>query len=77
MPQQTFDPPRDVSDDLHQAVTVRIPEALDTVRQSHFGPAEPPSMAPGMQWFDTSVPALKLRNEANTAWLVIVDFSSE
>jgi len=39
------------------------------------GSSAPPDTVAGMWWYDTSADILKLRNEANSAWLNVFDFS--
>jgi len=41
------------------------------------GPTAPPNPAGNMWWADTTNNILKLRNEANTAWLNVYDFANQ
>lgn len=40
------------------------------------GPSSPPNPVAGMWWYDTTANILKLRNEANNAWLDVYDFAN-
>ena len=40
------------------------------------GPSSPPNPVAGMWWYDTTANILKLRNEANNAWLNVYDFAN-
>ena len=53
-------------------------ESLDTISKPrmnqktlHIGTTEPPIMYLGMVWIDTTLNLLKMRNAANTAWIII------
>ena len=41
------------------------------------GPTAPPNPVAGMWWYDTTANMLKLRNEANSAWLDVYDFANQ
>jgi hypothetical protein len=41
------------------------------------GATAPPNPVAGMWWYDTTANILKLRNEANTAWLDVYDFANQ
>ena len=40
------------------------------------GPSSPPNPVAGMWWYDTTANMLKIRNEANNAWLDVYDFGN-
>lgn len=56
--------------------TVRgdINDALAAILSQNSGATEPAVTAPFMPWYDTTAGALKIRNAANTAWLLYSDF---
>ena len=48
-----------------------------TLRSSFSGSSAPASPVPGQWWFDTTNNILKLRNEADTAWLDVWDLAND
>lgn len=60
-----------VSDDvLDTALTSYVPNALKTLRSLHSGATEPSEMVAYMLWADTTTGLLKIRNAANSAWII-------
>lgn len=53
-----------------------IEKMLETLRTSFSGSAAPSNTIAGLWWFDTTANILKLRNEANTAWLSVWDLAN-
>lgn len=55
------------------SVRAELNAILAAIQSSNGGASAPPSPAPGMMWLDTSAsPAvLKIRDAANTAWIVL------
>lgn len=49
----------------------------ETVRTCFLGATEPPTMAAGQFWIDTTLNLIKLRNAANTAWYTIGLYNAE
>ncbi len=47
------------------------------LKSAFSGTSTPSNTVAGMWWFDTTANILKLRNEANSAWLDIYDFANE
>lgn len=46
------------------------------LKSSFSGSSSPPNPVAGMWWYDTTANILKLRNEANGAWLDVYDFAN-
>lgn len=46
------------------------------LKSSFSGATAPPNPVAGMWWYDTTANILKLRNEANNAWLDVYDFAN-
>jgi hypothetical protein len=57
--------------------TVRsdINDALAAILSQNSGATEPAVTAPFMPWYDTTAGALKIRNAANTSWVLYSDFA--
>jgi hypothetical protein len=55
-----------------------INDILEFITEHYAGPTEPEASYrfPLMLWADTTTKILKLRNEANTAWLTVGSFDS-
>lgn len=53
------------------ALATLLPNALKTLRSCHSGPSEPTETVAYMLWADTTAGLLKLRNAANSAWIVL------
>lgn len=68
---QNFNLPILGTDPLHTAVKTTIPNALEALRTCHSGATEPASMVPFMLWMDTTTGYLKVRNSANTDWILV------
>lgn len=47
------------------------------LKSTFSGPSAPSNTVAGMWWYDTNANILKLRNEANNAWLEVYDFANE
>lgn len=47
------------------------------LKSSFSGPSAPSNPVAGMLWYDTTNKRLKLRNEANNAWLEVYDFAND
>jgi len=62
----------------HQVQTdmLNIEKNFECLRSTFSGSAAPSNIIAGMWWFDTNTNILKLRNEANSAWLNIWDFAN-
>jgi hypothetical protein len=54
-----------------------IEDNLLCLKTSFSGDSAPSSPSAGQWWFDTNTNILKLRNEANSAWLDIWDFAND
>ena len=50
----------------------RITSNFNTLRSSFSGTSAPSNPVAGMPWFDTSKKLLKIRNQANNAWLGVL-----
>lgn len=57
------------NDEEATAITSMLPDALATLRTFFSGPTEPASKVAGQPWADTTAGMLKIRNQANSAWL--------
>lgn len=55
-------------------VRADINEALQAILSSNSGASAPTVTKPYMMWFDTTAVALKIRNAADTAWVLYSDF---
>lgn len=62
----------------HVAVTdmANIEANFATLRSSNSGASAPPNTEAGLQWWDTVKNLLKIRNDANSAWLAILQGSA-
>jgi len=58
------------------AIMQDVEKMLDTLQSSFSGGSAPSSPVAGMWWFDTTANLLKLRNEANNAWLSVWDLAN-
>jgi len=67
-----------LTDYANQALATGIPNALEALRSSFSGSAAPSSPSPvaGQIWADTTTGYLKVRNLANSAWVVIARLST-
>jgi hypothetical protein len=65
MPQHDFT----ISNSTHSSLRADINDALQALQTRSSGAAEPPVPRQFMEWSDTGAGYLKVRNEANTAWL--------
>lgn len=75
-----------MSQTFNDAVPASTRDALEdlTAMRNNFaalkscfsGPSSPPNPVAGMWWYDTTANILKLRNEANNAWLDVYDFAN-
>lgn len=70
--------------DAVPAITRNALEDLTAIRNNFAalkscfsGPTAPPNPVAGMWWYDTTANMLKLRNEANSAWLNVYDFANQ
>ena len=63
----------------HQGLTdlQNIENNLQCLKSSFSGDASPSSPSAGQWWYDTNANILKIRNEANSAWLDIWDFAND
>ncbi|MBL3572096.1 hypothetical protein JMJ94_21930, partial [Rhodovulum visakhapatnamense] len=50
--------------------------ALAAAASTNAGATAPPETWPGMLWVDTAARALKMRNEANSGWIVLGSYAS-
>lgn len=66
-----FDPNHDGQIDLQN-----IEKNFAALKSTFFGPTAPPNPVAGMLWGDTTTHILKIRNEANSAWLSIFDLAT-
>lgn len=57
------------------AVRSDINDVLAAILSQNSGATEPAVTAPFMPWYDTAAGALKIRNAANTAWVLFADFA--
>lgn len=55
------------------SVRQMINAVLAALMSSNSGSTEPPNPVPGMLWFDTTVSDIKIRDAANTAWILFRD----
>lgn len=46
------------------------------LQSTHLGPTAPSVMVAGLMWFDTTAGLLKIRNAANSGWLVISEVAT-
>jgi len=58
------------------AIMQDVEKMFDALQSSFFGGAAPSNPVAGKWWVDTSANLLKLRNEANNAWLDIWDLAN-
>lgn len=70
---------------MSQVITPQVPsgsglsvrEGINAVMaalmSTNSGPSEPPNPVAGMAWFDTTANDIKIRNAANTVWLLLSD----
>ena len=75
----TIAPSKNAVRDKFEAVGVTFTEvqtAMAALKSSFSGAEAPSNPIAGMWWFDTTANILKLRNEANNAWLSIWDFAN-
>lgn len=70
--------------DAVPAITRNALEDLTAIRNNFAalkscfsGATAPPNPVAGMWWYDTTANMLKLRNEANSAWLNVYDFANQ
>lgn len=55
------------------SVRQMINAVLAALMSNNSGSSEPPNPVAGMAWFDTTAGDIKIRNAANTAWLLLSD----
>lgn len=65
-----------ISNDTAANVRADLNNALAAIRSSNLSATEPANLYAGLFWFDTTNDELKLRNEANDAWIVMGKFSN-
>lgn len=63
------------SETLATLTSDHIPNSLAALRSSFSGSSAPSDTIAGMFWFDTSNKVLKLRNDANNAWIEVQAFT--
>lgn len=69
----------DCFDPDHDALATDMPNIENNfaaLKSSFSGTSAPPDTVAGMWWFDTTNNIMKLRNEANDAWMSIFDFDT-
>ena len=73
---QTFNDavPASTRDALEDLTAIR--NNFAALKSCFSGPSSPPNPVAGMWWYDTTNNILKLRNEANSAWLDVYDFAN-
>ena len=54
----------------------QVEENFAALKSAFSGATTPANTVAGMWWFDTTANILKLRNEANSAWLSVWDFAN-
>jgi len=69
----------DVYDSTHTVATdmANIEDNFAALKSSFSGSSSPANPVAGMWWYDTTANILKLRNEANSAWLDVYDFANQ
>ena len=74
---QTFNDavPASTRDALEDLTAIR--NNFAALKSCFSGPTAPPNPVAGMWWYDTTANMLKLRNEANSAWLNVYDFANQ
>lgn len=65
--------PRSVPSGSGLAVREGFNNALDSAFTLNSGPVAPASPQAGLLWLDTATGVLKIRNDANTAWVDLAD----
>lgn len=65
--------PRSVPSGSGLAVREGFNNALDSAFTLNSGPTAPASPQAGLLWLDTATGVLKIRNDANTAWVDLAD----
>ena len=65
-----------IANDTAANVRSDLNNALSAIRSSNLSATAPSPAFAGLMWFDTTDDELKIRNESNTAWIVIAKFSS-
>lgn len=73
---QTFNDavPASTRDALEDLTAIR--NNFAALKSCFSGPSSPPNPVAGMWWYDTTANMLKIRNEANNAWLDVYDFAN-
>ena len=66
--------PASTRDALEDLTAIR--NNFAALKSCFSGPSSPPNLVAGMWWYDTTNNILKLRNEANSAWLDVYDFAN-
>ena len=66
--------PASTRDALEDLTAIR--NNFAALKSCFSGPSSPPNLVAGMWWYDTTANILKLRNEANNAWLDVYDFAN-
>lgn len=66
--------PASTRDALEDLTAIR--NNFAALKSCFSGPSSPPNPVAGMWWYDTTANMLKIRNEANNAWLNVYDFAN-
>ena len=67
--------PASTRDALEDLTAIR--NNFAALKSCFSGATAPPDPVAGMWWYDTTANILKLRNEANSAWLDVYDFANQ
>lgn len=67
--------PASTRDALEDLTAIR--NNFAALKSCFSGSTAPPNPVAGMWWYDTTANILKLRNEANSAWLNVYDFANQ
>ena len=67
--------PASTRDALEDLTAIR--NNFAALKSCFSGATAPPNPVAGMWWYDTTANMLKLRNEANSAWLDVYDFANQ
>ena len=65
-----------INNDTAANVRSDLNGVLAAIRSSNLSPTEPATLYAGLFWFDTTNDELKIRNEANDAWIVMGKFAN-
>jgi hypothetical protein len=67
------------TDQAKVAIKQEIPDCLEALHTNFSGASEPPAGArvAFMLWADTSTSLLKIRNAANTAWIIVAPLAQD